>query len=60
MTLGVRLTPTGAGSGDIPVLRVAPPVNSVDVNTTADVILIGALAAIWLTAGLLADGRWWC
>jgi hypothetical protein len=28
----------------------------VDVNTTADVILIGALAAIWLTAGLLADG----
>jgi len=26
------------------------------VNTTADVILIGALAAIWLTAGLLADG----
>lgn len=30
--------------------------NSVDVNTTADVILIGALAAIWLTAGLLADG----
>ena len=30
--------------------------NSVDVNTTADLILIGALAAIWLTAGLLADG----
>jgi hypothetical protein len=26
------------------------------VNTTADLILIGALAAIWLTAGLLADG----
>jgi hypothetical protein len=31
-------------------------VNSVDVNTAADLILIGALAAIWLTAGLLADG----
>lgn len=30
--------------------------DSVDVNTTADVILIGTLAAIWLTAGLLADG----
>src|SRR5690348_9996855 len=26
------------------------------VNTIADVTLIGALAAIWLTAGLLADG----
>ena len=25
-------------------------------NTAADLILIGALAAIWLTAGLLADG----
>lgn len=25
-------------------------------NTVADLILIGALAAIWLTAGLLADG----
>jgi hypothetical protein len=37
-------------------LLVAPQVNSVDVNTNADVILIGALAAIWLTAGLLADG----
>jgi hypothetical protein len=37
-------------------LLLAPSVNSVDVNTTADVILIGALAAIWLTAGLLADG----
>jgi len=31
-------------------------VNSDDVNTTADVILIGALAAIWLSAGLLVDG----
>jgi hypothetical protein len=28
----------------------------VNVNTAADLILIGALAAIWLTAGLLADG----
>jgi hypothetical protein len=26
------------------------------VNTVADLILVGALAAIWLTAGLLADG----
>lgn len=25
-------------------------------NTTGDLILIGALAAVWLTAGLLADG----
>jgi hypothetical protein len=31
-------------------------VKSVDVNTAADLILGGALAAIWLTAGLLADG----
>jgi hypothetical protein len=30
-------------------------VNAVDVNTAADLILIGALAAIWLAAGLLAD-----
>jgi hypothetical protein len=50
------LTPTGVGSGDYPVLRFAPTVNSVDVNTTTDVILIGALAAVWLAAGLLADG----
>ena len=28
---------------------------SVDVNTATDLILIGALAALWLTAGLLAD-----
>jgi hypothetical protein len=31
-------------------------VNAVDVNTAVDVILIGALAAVWLAAGLLADG----
>jgi hypothetical protein len=37
-------------------LLVAPSVKSVNVNITADVILIGASAAIWLTAGLLADG----
>ncbi|MCW2139030.1 hypothetical protein [Actinoplanes cyaneus] len=30
--------------------------NAVDVNTAVDVILIGALAAVWLAAGLLADG----
>jgi hypothetical protein len=30
-------------------------VNAVDVNTIADLILAGALAAVWLTAGLLAD-----
>ncbi len=49
-------TPTGCGSGDIPVLPVAPRVKAVDVDTAADLMLIGALAAIWLTAGLLADG----
>jgi hypothetical protein len=31
-------------------------VNAVDVNTAVDVILIGALAVVWLAAGLLADG----
>jgi hypothetical protein len=30
-------------------------VKSVDVNTVTDLILIGALAAVWLTAGLVAD-----
>lgn len=30
--------------------------NAVDVNTAVDVILIGILAAVWLAAGLLADG----
>jgi hypothetical protein len=30
-------------------------VKSVDVNTATDLILIGALAAVWLAAGLLAD-----
>jgi hypothetical protein len=30
-------------------------VKSVDVNTATDLILIGALAGVWLTAGLLAD-----
>jgi hypothetical protein len=49
-------TPTGPRSGDIPVLQLAPYVKSVDVATAADIILIGALAAVWLTAGLLADG----
>jgi hypothetical protein len=33
----------------------ARPVESVDVNTVANVILVGALAAVWLTAGVLAD-----
>ena len=28
---------------------------SVDVNTATDLVLIGALAGVWLTAGLLAD-----
>jgi hypothetical protein len=36
-------------------LLVAPRVKSVNVNTATDIILIGALAAVWLTAGLLAD-----
>jgi len=31
-------------------------VKAVFVNTTGDLILIGALAAVWLVAGLLADG----
>jgi hypothetical protein len=31
-------------------------VNAVDVNTAVDVTLIGTLAAVWLAAGLLADG----
>ncbi|MBG0560533.1 hypothetical protein [Actinoplanes aureus] len=30
--------------------------NAVDVDTAVDVILIGTLAAVWLTAGLLVDG----
>jgi len=30
-------------------------VNAVDVNTVVDLILAGALVAVWLTAGLLAD-----
>jgi hypothetical protein len=30
-------------------------VNAVDVNTAADIILISALAGVWLAAGLLAD-----
>jgi hypothetical protein len=34
---------------------IAPRVKAVNVNTTGDLILIGALAAVWLTAGLLAD-----
>lgn len=29
--------------------------NAVDVNTVADLVIAGALAAVWLTAGLLAD-----
>jgi hypothetical protein len=31
-------------------------VEAEDVNTAADLILIGALAAVWIAAGLLADG----
>jgi hypothetical protein len=54
--MGNRLPPTGAGSGHIPVLPVARWVKAVDVNTAADLALAGALAAIWLTAGLLVDG----
>ncbi|GAA0427468.1 hypothetical protein Aca07nite_35570 [Actinoplanes capillaceus] len=30
--------------------------NAVDVNTVVDVFLIGTLAAVWLSAGLLVDG----
>jgi hypothetical protein len=36
-------------------LLVAPQVKSVNVNTAMDLLLIGALAGFWLTAGLLAD-----
>jgi hypothetical protein len=43
-------------SGDIPVLRVARWVKSVDVDTVADIALIGALAVVWFAAGLIADG----
>jgi hypothetical protein len=56
MTDRQRRTPTGSGSGDIPVSPLAREVKSGRVDTAADLILIGALAAIWLTAGLLADG----
>jgi hypothetical protein len=37
------------------VFQVARQVKSVDVNTATDLVLIGALAGVWLTAGLLAD-----
>ena len=42
-------------SGDNPVSFGWPQVKAVDVNTVADLILVGALAAVWLAAGLLAD-----
>jgi hypothetical protein len=42
-------------SGDNPVSLGAGSVKAVDVNTVADLILAGALVAVWLTAGLLAD-----
>ncbi len=54
-THGNDSTPTGLRSGHIPVLQLARQVNAVNVNTATDLLLIGALAAIWLTAGLLAD-----
>jgi hypothetical protein len=38
------------------VSAVASLVKAVDVNTTGDLVLISALAAVWLAAGLLADG----
>jgi hypothetical protein len=37
-------------------LPVAGPVEAGGVNTTADLVVVGSLAAIWLAAGLLADG----
>jgi hypothetical protein len=46
----------GARSGHIPVSALDESVNAIDVNTAVDVILIGALAAVWLAAGLLVDG----
>jgi hypothetical protein len=47
--------PYGFRSGHNPVSQAAPQVNAVDVNTAADLILIGALAGVWLAAGLLAE-----
>jgi hypothetical protein len=55
-TLGHPPHPYGFRSGDIPISLFDAQVKAVDVNTAADLILGGALAAIWLTAGLLADG----
>ena len=48
-------TPTGTTSGHIPVLPFALRVKAVDVNTAIDLTLVGTLAAIWLSAGLLVD-----
>ena len=42
-------------SGGNPVSRPRRRVNAVNVNIVADLILAGALVAVWLTAGLLAD-----
>jgi hypothetical protein len=47
--------PYGFRSGHNPVSRSSPWVNAVDVNTAVDLTLIGALAGVWLAAGLLAD-----
>ena len=47
--------PYGFRSGHNPVSPASVRVNAVDVNTAADIILISALAGVWLAAGLLAD-----
>lgn len=47
--------PYGFRSGHNPVSHSPVRVNAVDVNTAADLILISALAGVWLAAGLLAE-----
>ena len=48
-------TPTGPGSGHNPVSTRPARRKLSHVNTATDLILVGTLAAVWLTAGLLAE-----
>src|SRR4051794_25178022 len=50
-----RWTPTGAECGDNPLFPVARRGKAVAVDTATDLVLAGALAAIWLSAGLLVE-----
>jgi hypothetical protein len=54
-TFGDDVDPYGPVSGQNPVPPLAAGVNAVDVHTAADLDLTGALAAVWLAAGLLAE-----